>query len=217
AAPYPANAKSTDWVGTDAQFFIIGLNTNLVKKGEEPKGFEDLADPKWKGRLMGEPRDFQLLMGLAKHKYKSDEKALDLLTKIAANQVEFHRGHSQLAELLVAGQRAVCFTCYSHHFPPRTKRGAPIRPLLSEGAGEIGGSVAILKGAPHPNSALLYARWAISEEGQRVFADAGETPAHPAVEPKEKTRPENIYMLTIDDVKEFSKYEKQWKQIFQLR
>jgi hypothetical protein len=33
----------------------------------------------------------------------------------------------------------------------------------------------------------------------------------------EKTRPAKIYMLSADDVKEFPKYEKLWKEIFQLR
>jgi iron(III) transport system substrate-binding protein len=217
AAAYPAYFKTDVWIATDTQYFIIGSNTNLVKKGEEPKGFEDLANPKWKGSLMGEPRDYQLLVGLAKTKYKSDDKAIDLVKRIALNQVEFHRGHSQLIEFLVAGQRQVCFTCYAHQFPPRMKKGAPIVPLLTEGVGEIGGSVGVLKGAPHPNTALLWARWVASEEGQRVYARAGETPAHPNVEPVEKVRPANAYMLGQEDVKEFPKYEKIWKDIFQIR
>lgn len=217
AAVYPDQMKGDYWVATDTQFYIAGWNTGLVKKGEEPKSFEDLANPRWKGNLMGEPRDFQLLVGFAKVKYKNDERAVDLLKKIAANQVEFHRGHSQLAEFLVAGQRAVCFTCYSHHFPPRVKKGAPIQPMLTEGVGEIGGSVAILKGAPHPNAAMLWARWAVSEEGQRMYAQAGETPAHPKIEPLEKVRPDKPYMLSVGDVKEFPKYEKLWKEIFQIR
>jgi iron(III) transport system substrate-binding protein len=217
AAPYPAQTKSDFWVATDTQFYIAGWNTNLVKKGEEPKSFEDLANPKWKEGLMGEPRDYQLLIGFAKRKYNSLDKAVDLFKKIAANQVQFHKGHSQLVEFLVAGQRPVCFTCFSHHFPPRMKKGAPIQPLLAEGAGEVGGVVSVLKGAPHPNAALLWSRWAISEEGQRVYAEAGETPAHPNVEPREKVRPAAAYMLSIDDVKEFPKYEKLWKEIFQIR
>jgi hypothetical protein len=57
----------------------------------------------------------------------------------------------------------------------------------------------------------------VSEEGQRVYAQAGETPAHPNVEPLEKVCPAAAYMLTIDDVREFSKYEKLWKEIFQIR
>jgi iron(III) transport system substrate-binding protein len=188
-----------------------------VKKGEEPKAYEDLANPKWKDNIMGEPRDYQLLVGFAKRKYHSDEKAIDLFKKIAANQVEFHRGHSQLTEFLMAGQRAICFTCYSHHFPGRMKKGAPIQPLMTEGVGEVGGSAMVMKGAPHPNAALLWVRWAVSEEGQKVYAQAGETPAHPKVEPLEKTRPTTPYMLTIDDVREFPKYEKIWKEIFQIR
>jgi hypothetical protein len=32
-----------------------------------------------------------------------------------------------------------------HQFPPRVKKGAPIQPLLAEGVGKIGGSVAHLE------------------------------------------------------------------------
>ena len=217
AAAYPNNLKGSYWVATDTQFYVAGWNTNLLKKGKDPRQFEDFADPRWKKRLIAEPRDFQLLLGLAKYKYNSDEKAIDLLKKIALNNVEFHKGHSQLAELLVAGQAEVCMTCYSHHFPPRIKKGGPIQSMLTEGVGEVGGTVAIFKDAPHPNAALLWARWIVSEEGQKVYAQAGETPAHPKVEPVEKTRPAKIYPLTVDDVREFPKYEKLWKEIFQLR
>ena len=217
AAAYPAQMKGEVWVATDVQFYIAAWNTNLVKKGEEPKNYEELANPKWKDNIMGEARDFQMLVGFAKRKYNNDEKAIDLFKKIAANQVEFHRGHSQLTEFLVAGQRALCFTCYAHHFPQRMKKGAPIQSLLTEGVGEIGGSATVLKGAPHPNAALLWVRWAVSEEGQKVYAQAGETPAHPKVEPLEKIRPATPYMLTLDDIKEFPKYEKIWKGIFQIR
>ena len=217
AAVYPQQMKSDVWVATDTQYYIIGWNTTLVKKGEEPKSFEDLINPKWKSNLRAESRDHQLLIAFAKRKYNNDEKAIDLFKKIAANQVEFHRGHSDLIEFLVAGQQAVCFTCYAHHFPPRVKKGAPIQALYTEGVGEIGGAVSILKDAPHPAAALLWTRWALSEEGQRTWAQAGETPANPHVEPLEKVRPTTTYMLTIDDLKEFPKYEKIWKEIFQIR
>jgi iron(III) transport system substrate-binding protein len=217
AAAYPAQMKSDFWVATDTQYYVLGWNTNLIKKGEEPNSFEDLANAKWKKNLMGEDRDYQMLIAFAKRKYNSDAKAIELFKKIAANQVEFHRGHSDLVEFLVAGQQAVCFTCYAHHFPPRVKKGAPIQSLLSEGVGEIGGAASILKDAPHPLGALLWTRWALSEEGQRVWAQAGETPAHPNVEPLEKVRPTTTYMLNIDDLKEFPKYEKVWKEIFQIR
>jgi iron(III) transport system substrate-binding protein len=216
AAEYPDILKGSYWVATDMIFFIGAWNTNLVKKEDEPKAFEDFADPKWKGKLMGEPRDVEVLIGLARHKYNNDEKAVALLRKIAANNVEFHKGHSDLAELLVAGQGAACFTCYAHHYPSRIRKGAPVNYFLTEGAATVQGT-AVFKDAPHPNTAWLFARWVASEEGQRAYAAGGRASAHPKVEPKEKIRPAKVYALNPDDLKQWPRYEKIWKEIFKLR
>jgi hypothetical protein len=45
----------------------------------------------------------------------------------------------------------------------------------------------------------------------------GRTPAHPKVEPIDKVRPKTIYAVGADDIKQFAKYEKTWKEIFQMR
>jgi iron(III) transport system substrate-binding protein len=213
---YPVGMKGPFWVSSDLQFFIAAWNTKLVKKEEEPKQFDDFADPRWKNRLIAEPRDLEFLLALAKYKFKSDEKAIALLKKIAANNVEFHKGHSQLAELLVAGQAAACFTCYSHHYPRRIKKGAPVNYMLTEGIASIN-ATALFKNAPHPNTALLFARWIASQDGQKAMAEGGRTPAHPKVQPVDKTRTEKIYAISAADIKEFPKYEKIWKEIFKLR
>ena len=217
AGPYPPALKGGDWVATDTEYFIAAWNTSRIKKGDDPKTFEDFADPKWANRLSAEPRDFQVLLGLAKYKYLSDDKAIEIFKRIASNKPEFYKGHSQLVELLVAGQADVCVTCYAHHIPPMQKKGAPLQIMMNEGVGRIGGTVTLLKGAPHPNAGLLWARWLISEEGQRIFAQAGETPAHPKVEPIEKILPAKTYMLSADDTKDYPKYEKLWNVIFQIR
>jgi iron(III) transport system substrate-binding protein len=216
AEAYPDELKGTTWVATDLIYIVPAWNTSKIKKEDEPKQFEDFAEPRWKNIVIAEPRDFQLLLGLAKHKYKSDEKAVALLKRIAANNLEFHKGHSQLAELLVAGQAAACLTCYTHHFPSRKRKGAPLDYMLTEGTGDID-ATAILKNAPHPNTALLFARWTASEEGQKVYAQGGRVPAHPKVEPVEKTRPARIYPVGEQDIKDYPKYEKLWKEIFGLR
>src|SRR5215470_3507369 len=132
AAAYPQNLKGSYWVANNLIYINGAWNTQQVKKGEEPKALEDFADPKWKDRLIGEPRDVEILIGLT-HKLNSLEKARAVLAKIAANNVEFHKGHSDLAELLVAGQAAACFTCYTHHYPARIKKGAPVNYMLAEG------------------------------------------------------------------------------------
>lgn len=216
AAAYPANLKGSYWLANSMTIMTGAWNTNLVKKADEPKQLDDFADPKWKGRLIGEPRDVELLIGLARHKFKNDEKAIDLIKKIAANKVEFHKGHSDLAELLVAGQAAACITCYSHHYPSRIKKGAPVGFMLTEGIATIN-ATSLAKGAPHPNTALLFARWSASEEGQKVYADGGRNPAHPKVDPTDKIRPEKLYPIGTDEIKDWKKYEKIWKEVFKLR
>ena len=53
AAAYPSQLKGDLWVATDTQYYIAGWNTNLVKKGDEPKSYEELANAKWKDNIMG--------------------------------------------------------------------------------------------------------------------------------------------------------------------
>jgi iron(III) transport system substrate-binding protein len=216
AEAYPANLKGSFWLAADLVIITAAWNTNLVKKGDEPKQFDDFADPKWKGKIIAEPRDLEVLLGLARHKFKNDEKAVDLLKKIAANNVEFHKGHSELAEFLVAGQAAACFTCYAHHYPPRIKKGAPLGYMQSEGIATIN-ATALAKDAPHPNTAWLFSRWSASEEGMKVYAEGGRNPPHPKVDPVEKIRPEKIYPIGTDEIKDWKRYEKIWKEIFKLR
>ena len=216
SAAYPDGLKGSFWTSSDLQYFIAAWNTSLVKKEEEPKTFDDFVNPRWKNRLIAEPRDLEMLLAFAKYRFKSDEKAIDYWKKVAANNVEFHKGHSQLAELLVAGQAAVFLTCYSHHYPNRIKKGTPVNYMLSEGVASINGT-AVFKNSPHPNTALLFARWVASEAGQKVMAQGGRNPAHPKVDPIDKTKTEKTYFITAADLKEFPKYEKIWKEIFKLR
>ena len=216
AAAYPGNFKGSNWLAADMVIIIGAWNTKLVKPGDEPKQFEDFADPKWKGKLIAEARDVELLIGMARHKYKNDEKAFDFLRKLAANNVEFHKGHSELAEFLVAGQAAACVTCYAHHYPSRIRKGAPLGYMQGEGIATITAN-ALAKDAPHPNAAKLFYRWSASEEGQKAYAEGGRLPPHPKVEPREKIRPAVLYPIGTNEIKDWKSYEKVWKEVFKLR
>ncbi len=90
--------------------------------------------------------------------------------------------------------------------------------LLAEGIGTIS-ATAVFKNAPHPNTALLFARWAMpARRDRKPTAEGGRTPAHPKVEPVEKTRPEAIYADRRGGNKRMAEeYEKIWKEIFKLR
>jgi iron(III) transport system substrate-binding protein len=216
AMALPEDFRGRYWTGTFVNFEVPAWNTNLTRHEEAPRTFEDFADPRWKGRLIADARSAEMMMALALRKYGNDEQAADLFRRIAANEPEFHRGHSELAELLVAGHAAACPTCSAHHYPPRMKRGAPVDYSQVEGVTSIS-ATSILKDAPHPYAAMLWARWNQSEEGQQAYNETGRVPALPSITPIEKLRPERIYALGPEDHANIAKYERQWKEIFQLR
>jgi hypothetical protein len=61
---------------------------------------------------------------------------------------------------------------------------------------------------------MLWAGWAISEEGQESMLRPAKLP--PILTWK-RSRPNAACMLSGDDIKEFPEYEKLWKEIFQIR
>jgi iron(III) transport system substrate-binding protein len=216
AEAFAAHLKGTYWIATRFNTLVAAWNTNLVNKSDEPKNFEEFAESRWKGKLLAEPRDAEFLIAFAEQKYKSSDKAVALFKRIAANNVEFHSGHPQLVELLAAGQGAICLTCYTHHLLPRMQKGAPLSYLHSFGVGLIS-ATAVFKNAPHPNSAWLFHRWAASDDGQRAFGIEGRVPANPKIKPSEDIGLDTVYGLGEKEYREFTKYEKLWKQIFSLR
>ena len=50
----PADRSNTP---RTVSIFTMAINTNLVKPGQEPKTFEELAEPKWKGKVSMEIGD----------------------------------------------------------------------------------------------------------------------------------------------------------------
>ena len=216
ADAFASHLKGTYWIATRFNTLVAAWNTQLVSKADEPKNFEEFAEPKWKGKLLAEPRDAEFMIAFAEQRYKSADKASDLFKRIAANGVEFHSGHPQLVELLMAGQGSVCITCYTHHLLPRMQKGAPLNYLRSLGIGLIT-ATAVFKNAPHPNAAWLFHRWAASDEGQKAFGIEGRIPANSKVEPTEPIGITTVYGLGEKEYREFGKYEKIWRQIFSLR
>ena len=88
--------------------------------------------------------------------------------------------------------------------------------MLVEGVAQ-NTAATVLKDAPHPYAAMLWHRFMHNEEGQNIYADGGRTPAHPNVAPRDRTRPDRIYPVTAEEVEQMARYERQWKEIFQIR
>jgi iron(III) transport system substrate-binding protein len=170
--------QADGWTGSRFNVFVVGWNTKKVKPGEEPKSFEELADPKWKGKVSMEVSDVDWFAGLYKYylaQGKSDAEVRELFTRIAANS-KIAKGHTTQGELLSAGQFAVTVSSYSHTIDKAADKGAPVSWHPSSGAPVQPivlrpNGVALMKTAAHPAAAMLFADWELTD-GQKILQKA---------------------------------------------
>jgi iron(III) transport system substrate-binding protein len=165
-----------DWAPTYLTVFVQQYNTNVVKKAELPKRFEDLLDPRWKGRLAIEERDDDWFGRLAEA--MGEKKAVELFRRVvAANGMSVRKGHSLLGNLVVSGE--VPFALASHYNVSESakKQGAPVGWIALEPLVARANGIAVARKAPHPYAALLFYDWLISDEGQRLLAQRDYPPA----------------------------------------
>ena len=177
--------KAEGWTATRFNTFVVGWNTDLVKSGEEPKSLEELADPKWKGKLSMEIGDVDWFTALHQHFVKqgrSEQEATDLFKRIAANS-KIAKGHTVQGELLSAGQFAVAISSYSHTIDKAADKGAPVawRPQNGEPVQPLvvrPNGIGLMKTASSPCAAMLFVDHELTD-GQKVFEEkfrVGATP-----------------------------------------
>jgi iron(III) transport system substrate-binding protein len=117
-----------NWTADRFNAFVVGWNTNLVKPGEEPTSFEDLASPRWKGKLAMEVDEVDWFASLTTYWLahgKTQQEIDDLFNAIAANS-KITKGHSATGELLSAGQYSVFISAYTQNIDGPAADGAPV-------------------------------------------------------------------------------------------
>jgi iron(III) transport system substrate-binding protein len=163
--------QAQGWTASRFNAFVIAWNTSKVKPGEEPKSFEDLTDPKWKGLVSMEIGDVDWFAALWKYylaKGKTDAQVRELFTKVAANS-KIAKGHTTQGELLSAGQFAITVSSYSHTIDKAADKGAPVawKPVVQPVVLRPNG-IALMKTASNPAAAMLYADFMLTE-GQKIL------------------------------------------------
>jgi iron(III) transport system substrate-binding protein len=167
------------WTASRFNLFEPSWNTNEVKPGQQPKTWEDLADPKWDGKLSMELEDYDWYMTL--HDYfvdqgMSDQEADEVFQKMADGG-KIVKGHTVQGELLSAGQFSVVASNYSYITDTLKRDGAPVefQPMVEPVIARPNG-VGMMSTAKHPAAALLFVDWLLTD-GQDVMVDLGLTPS----------------------------------------
>jgi iron(III) transport system substrate-binding protein len=156
------------WVGFCLNVLVAAYNTDLVKKADLPKSYQDLLDPKWKSRIAIEADDSDWFAGLIE--LMGQERGTKLFRDIAAtNGFSVRKGHTLLTNLVSAGEVPLALTVFNYTAEQLKKKGAPLDWFAIDPLVSMPNSVAIAANAPRPHAAVLFFDFVLSD-AQTIFA-----------------------------------------------
>jgi len=170
-----------EWIGDRLNIITAAYNTDLIQRADLPKTYDDLIDPRWKGRL-GIEADDSIWFG-ALVTALGEEKGLKLFRDLVrVNGVSLRKGHTLLSNLVVSGEVPFTLTAYQYKVEQLKKSGAPIEwTVLPPGISRFLG-IGVLRRAPHPHAAILLLDFMLSD-AQRLLLDRDFTPTNMKVKP----------------------------------
>jgi iron(III) transport system substrate-binding protein len=161
---------------------VIGYNTSLVGRKEAPRGYADLLDPKWTGKLGMDSDEGEWFAGLMSVWGK--EKTVNYFTGLMKQRPSLHRGHTLLAQLNAAGEFPVAVNVFGYRPLEMQGQGAPIDIVNADPVIARPWGLSLARRAPHPNAGRLLIDFALSVEGQKLVAGFGRTVVRPGVPQK---------------------------------
>jgi iron(III) transport system substrate-binding protein len=168
------------WTGFAARARILIVNTDLVPdEKERPQSMWDLLDPKWKGRCaIARPLTGTTLTHFAALRGVLGEAEFKrFVDGLAQNGVVFLQSNGATMREVAAGKLAFAFTDTDDYHVALTKGHKVACVFPDQGEGQVGtmlipNSVAIVRGAPHPEAAKRLVDWVLSTETEALLAAA---------------------------------------------
>lgn len=186
AGKWPQGLSSPQglWWGFALRARVIVYNTARVKEADAPRWLGALAEPEWKGRIgMARPQ-FGTTRGQMAWLVAScgEESFRKWLTLVHDNGVLLYDGNSAVVRAVAQGAIEVGLTDSDDVIAGQREKWAIAMKLEQPGA--VGGSlcgpgplaiantVAMVKGAPHPNQAAALIDFLLSEKVETLLAQS---------------------------------------------
>lgn len=150
----------------------LTINKDMVKPEEEIKSWNDLLDPRWKGKMVlndltiGGP-------GTNWFKGMTSIMGLDYLKKLARQEPVMSRDQRLNTDWVARGKYPVGIALNTSLAYEYINAGAPIRMWLPKEEGYLlssSSAISLASKAPHPNAAKIFVNWYLSREGQEIFS-----------------------------------------------
>ena len=225
----PAAAAYPDWANKNGiQLFgieYVGLiyNKELVKPADVPKRYQDLADPKWKNKIvMANPVSHATticwLIGLRDNVFASEAEWREFLKGLAANNPMFVASFGPTPAPIESGEKLIGISMPKYIV---TKAPAPLDWARVENQPLMGTprAMGISTKAPHPEAAKKFMDYWLSKDAMGILAkDVGEyvlaAGIFPPIDGIDKAKVIPIKELSDDEI---AKWGEEFKKIFAVQ
>jgi iron(III) transport system substrate-binding protein len=197
-----------EWAATVLSVWVQAYNTRLVRKADLPRAYRDLLDPKWKGKLGIEAKNQEWFWTVAEE--LGGEAGIRFFRELVArNGISVRQGHSLLTNMVVSGEVPLALTVYNFLAEGAKQKGAPVDWFVIEPAVARSNAIGIARRAPHPNAALLFHDYMITE-AQKHFASLDYVPTNKAI----ASPLGSVRFKLVDPVQVLDQMER-WTELYQ--
>ena len=213
-----------DFFGPNYRSLVVGFvfNKSMIKAEEAPKSYDDIVQPKWKGKIaMGNPSlhdtTIDWLSSLDRV-FGSQAKAHDWIRRLAALEPLMLDSMVPVGERIASGEVPLGIA-YPKYVQVWGKKGAPMDYVkgLPVYLGD-GNYIAMTSKAPNPNAAKLFIDYFLGAESSQIMASVGEfvnrQGIYPPIAGAEHVVSKFVQMTTMS-ADEYSKKKEEYRQIFQ--
>jgi ABC-type Fe3+ transport system substrate-binding protein len=178
-----------DWVGSKLTRRCLGYNTDRVTNASDlPKEWDDiLTNPRWRNGRLAVINSYTVWL-LPLWETKGEAWATNFLNKLYTEVKPQLRkeGENAALGLVGAGEYDAIIVASEYRTKERQSKGAPLGFHCPTPVPTAVSAIAVLKGSPSQDGAMIFTDWAISLEGQIVsFAVSGQGPTRPELQRKE--------------------------------
>lgn len=183
---FPANVKDSRgfWTGIYLTAWVTAYNTKLVAAQSAPKSYNDLLNPKWKGQLAMDVEPYSWFDTSRRYleSRRGTAGAMDYFKKLAAQNIQWRKGHSLIAQLASAGEFPIAAEMQVHTVERLKAQGAPLEWAGLDGVIPINNvGVGITAAGKNVYAAALFYDFLLSRAGMETIRERRRIPTRPDV------------------------------------